>query len=286
VLVDALSGQVEEITSCDPTRNRLIATAVDSNDQRDARRLGTLARSGALHPVFVPEEPYRTLRSVVVHEQRLTRLSTESMLKVKALCRRHLVDCRGRRVYAKTARSEVLAQMPSAGARSLMASYFRVMDLARIERIGIQRDIRAIVKPIRPFKRIQTVPGVGRIVAWTFLAWLVDPGRFRTRGALKAYVGLGLKENISNWKATGRAHASRRCQRAVKRVLFLAARAAVRGKNALAKRYQARRAAGWPDRKAIRDVAATLLFAVCHVWQTGEEYSDGRVSVPTTSRTR
>ena len=38
-----------------------------------------------------------------------------------------------------------------------------------------------------------------------------------------------------------------------KRVVFIAARAAVKGKNALAERYQARLDAGWEKKKAIRD---------------------------------
>ena len=43
---DALDGVAEEIVSCDPTRNALIARAEDSNDERDAHRLATLSRLG------------------------------------------------------------------------------------------------------------------------------------------------------------------------------------------------------------------------------------------------
>jgi hypothetical protein len=104
--------------------------------------------------------------------------------------------------------------------------------------------------------------------------------------ALAAYAGLGLKQDVSNWRA-GPSHASRRGQRQVKRVLFLAARAVVRwADSAFARRYAARRAMGWEDRKAIRDVARQLLFAVCHVWRTGEEYDDARINVPLVSGAR
>jgi hypothetical protein len=66
-------------------------------------------------------------------------------------------------------------------------------------------------------------------------------------------------------------------------VLFLAARAAIRGDNAFARRYQARRAAGWDDRKAIRDIARKLLFTACQVWKTKQEYDDGRINIPQAS---
>ena len=286
LVVDAVKDDAEEIVACDPTRNRLIATADDSNDKRDARRLGTLGRTGGLHPVFVPNEPYRTLRSLVSHELRMTRLVVESKLKIKALCRRHAVRYRARGPYTKEGRARVLEELPTTSVRFQMQSHYRMLEVARTERLAVRREIRAIAKPMPLFKRLQSVPGVGPVVAWTFLAWIVDPGRFKSRSALYAYAGLGLKQNFSNWKATGAARASRRGHRGVKRVLFLAARASILRENAFRRRYQARRTAGWEDRKAIRDIARTLLSVTCHVWRTGEEYNDGRINVPDSQGTR
>ncbi len=61
---DALDGVAEEVVSCDPTRNALVSRSDSSNDRLDARRLGILDRAGATHEVYVPPEPYRTLRSL------------------------------------------------------------------------------------------------------------------------------------------------------------------------------------------------------------------------------
>ena len=155
-----------------------------------------------------------------------------------------------------------------------------MLDTFRKERVAVRRQIRIMTRPMPLFNRLQSVPGVGPIVAWTLMAWIVDPGRFKSRGAICAYAGLGLREKFTSWKRQSGAHASRRGQRALKRVVFLAARAAVRGGNAFAKRYQRRIQAGWEDRKAIRDIARTQLLAACHVWRTGEEYADGRINVP------
>jgi hypothetical protein len=58
------------------------------------------------------------------------------------------------------------------------------------------------------------------------------------------------------------------------------AKAAVRGVNAISKRYQSRIAAGWPYDKAIRDTARTILYVACAIMRTGKEYDDGRVNVP------
>ena len=41
-------------------------------------------------------------------------------------------------------------------------------------------------------------------------------------------------------------------------------------------------AEGWEDRKAIRDIARTILFVACAIWKSGKEYDDGKVGVPKT----
>ena len=90
--------------------------------------------------------------------------------------------------------------------------------------------------------------------------------------------------DLSNWKPTKRGRASKRGNRELKRAVFIAARGALRGTSALKKRYDARIAAGWEDRKAIRDIARTILFIACAIWKSGEEYDDRKVSVPKTER--
>ncbi|RLI52279.1 MAG: hypothetical protein DRO93_15330 [Candidatus Thorarchaeota archaeon] len=113
---------------------------------------------------------------------------------------------------------------------------------------------------------------------------MVDPRRFKSRSAVNAYGGLGIGQSVTNWHVVGRSRASRRGQRAVKRVLFLAGRAAIRGDNALARRYANRLKSGWEDRKAIRDVARRILFVACAMWIRKEVYRDELVSVPSPTR--
>lgn len=97
---------------------------------------------------------------------------------------------------------------------------------------------------------------------------------------LGSYAGLGLGRGITNWKPVGRARASRRGQRELKRVLFIAAEAAIKGANALARRYQSSIASGWDRKKAVRDIARTILFIASAIMRTGKEYDDDLVSVP------
>jgi len=154
----------------------------------------------------------------------------------------------------------------------------------RRERVGAARMVSKQVKKTGVMKVLGTIPGVHTKTGPAIIAWLADPRRFKSRGAKSSYGGLGLKQDVSNWKMTGRAHASKRGNRELKRALFLAARGVLKGKSALRKRYDARRAAGWEDKKAIRDIARTILFIACAIWESGEEYDDTKVSVPKAER--
>ena len=140
------------------------------------------------------------------------------------------------------------------------------------------------------------MPGLGPRTALAVAAWIADPRRFKSRSGLSSYAGLGLRQDYSNWKPTNRARASKRPQvrtfsgadrpggnRELKRALFIAAKAAINGSSSLRSRYDARIAAGWEGRKAIRDIARTILFAACACLST-DRRSGSRGRSTTTAR--
>ncbi len=277
---DALKDVADQVVSCDPTKNALVSRSDSSNDRLDARRLGVLDRAGATHEVYVPPEPYRTLRSLEHYDYMLSVDVGRTRNQLKALCRRYGVRYRGTEVYRQAGRKEFLNGMPNASLRWQMTSLYRRLDRFRLERVGAHRMVSKCTRKIRILKKLRGVPGLGPKTAPTIVAWIADPARFESRGGLSSYAGLGLKNDISNWKVTKRARASRRGNRELKRAMFLSARGALRGTSALRRRYDARIAAGWEDRKAIRDIARTILFTACAIWKSGKEYDDTKIGIP------
>ncbi len=277
---DALKDVADEVISCDPTRNAMIALAEDSSDERDARRLAILHRAGAIHEVHVVEEPYRTLRSLVHHDYKRAQDVTRVKNQIKALFRRWGICVRGAGVYRSAGRREMRKELPKGRVRWQLDSLGRLLDGLRLERQRTHRMIAKQARPIGAVKRLKTIPGIGPLTAPAIVAWIAGPERFKSRGALSSYAGLGLKQDVTHWEMVGRAHASKRGNRELKRALLLAARGALKGTSALRQRYDARIAAGWEDRKAIRDVARTILFTACAVWQKRREYDDAKVKVP------
>jgi transposase len=281
---DALKGIADEVIAADPTRNALIARAEDSTDEKDTLRLATLARNRSIHPVYVPEEPYRTFRSVVRYDHAMSRAVTATKSRVKALCRRSAIPCEGHGVYRSAGRRDARARLPNASLKWQFDSLGRQLDLLRLERLGAHRVVSKMSRKLPAVAKLKTIPGVGAIVAPTIVAWIVDPARFNRLNKVGSYAGLGLGGGVTNWKPVGRARASRRGQRELKRVLFIAAEAAIKGSNALERRYQSSITSGWERKKAIRDIARTILFIACAIMRTGKEYDDGLVSVPTDRR--
>jgi transposase len=246
------------------------------NDRLDARRLGTLSLVRATREVHVPPEPYRAPRSLVHYDHMLAEAVTRTKLQLKAMLRRYTIPCRGRSVYRRAGRKEILSGLPNACARSQPGGLCRQLDGLRLERVRACRMVSKHATKVPVIGRPRGVPGLGPRTAPTLAAWLAAPGRFRSEPGLSSHAGPGLKDDFSNWKRTKRARASKRGDRELKRALFLPARGALKGTSALRRRYDAGIAAGWDDRKAIRDVARTILFVACAVWRSGKEYDDTR----------
>lgn len=280
MLMDALADVADEVISCDPTQNPTIARDENSNDERDTAHLATLAHLGQVHPVYVPPEPYRTWRSLLIHDRRLERWTTSTKNAIKALCRRQGIRYRGQGIYEPEGRIRVVGEMKGGLLRWQVQSLYRQLDLFERERERVQGRLRREMRSRSLVARLCTVPGVGFLTAATLWAWIVDPGRFKSRNALSAYAGLGLGQGATAWKPIGRAKASKRGQRQLKRILILAANTASRSHSALGRRYQVHRDLGWEHSKAIRDLARTLLRTLCALWKMHQEYDDEQVTVP------
>jgi transposase len=278
MLHDALSDVCEEVVSCNPTHNALIARAEDSSDERDAQRLALLVRTGSVQPVYNPPEPYRTLRGLLGHDQQCQEEVTALKNRVRGMCRRHSCDGLRRKVYARDHREKALSRFDNAAVRWQVESVFRQLDLLVVERAGVTRQMKRLAADLPEVARITSIPGVGALTAWTLVAWVADPDRFLSRSKANSYAGLGIAQGVTNWRPTGRSRASRRGNRRVKRVLMIAAKAAARTETALGRRYAARLEAGWDRGKATRDLARKIFFIALSLWRNNSFYEDDRVS--------
>ena len=293
------------------------------NDRLDARRLGTLSLCGATHEVHVPPEPYRTLRSLTHYDHMLARALTRAKLQLKALLRRYGIPCRGKGVYGRTRRKDLPSGLPEACVRWQARSVYRQIDSLRLERVGAHRTVSRHARKVPIIKTLRTVPGLGprtapaegrpdrgprplqEPVRSLVLRRARPEGRHLELEADEAGPRLEARESRdqAGAPAPGEAHNAFLRSRAVTQTRSRPSRPPVRwrlaqcgtphgegrtegGRAASRRRYDARIAAGWDDRKAIRDVARTILFVACAVWRSGKEYDDTRIGTGRNDDTR
>lgn len=280
LVFDALEDVAEKVVSSDPAYNALIARDEDSDDERDARNLAKLYEIQAVREVYVPREPYVSLRSVLSHRRTVRQMATATKNRIKALARRNGLGTEGKRLYESGQRESFLTQIPTGAMRWQMQSLWRMLDGLEVELTKSKRQLAKITKRLPVVERLQSIPGVGPITSATIVARVVNPGRFKSRKALSAYAGLGLGQGVTNWQPLGPARASRRGNRELKRVLFLAAGAAARTRTALGERYRVRQRQGWSEPRAKRDLARKILYISSALWKKGTEYQDRLVNGP------
>jgi hypothetical protein len=69
------------------------------------------------------------------------------------------------------------------------------MDL---ERTRAKRTVAKLAKKLPVIEMLKAIPRIKSVGAPTLVAWIVDPGRFRSRSARSSYSGLGLGQGITN----------------------------------------------------------------------------------------
>ena len=201
----AIAAAGHECVVANPRRLRLIAESQRKSDRADAETLARLGRLDRrlLNPV-VPR-PAGAQRDLALIRNRAllvdlrTALVNRARASVKASGER-LPSCPAHRFHqvALAAVPDELRAMiePLARAIAMLASEIAIADRA----VGL-----LIRKRYPVAKRLQQVPGVGPLVALTFVLTIGDPLRFRRSRAVGAYLGLapGIRQSGERTTSTG-----------------------------------------------------------------------------------
>jgi hypothetical protein len=102
-----------------------------------------------------------------------------------------------REVYAPRQRSEWLGKIVEAGVRRRAEHYYQQLDVLRLLRQEVRRDLLAESKKHKAWKLLRQIPGIGPIRAALLVALIQTPHRFRTKRQLWTYSGLGLETHDS-----------------------------------------------------------------------------------------
>ena len=165
-------------------------------DERDARNIEDLLRTGRFPRIWVPSREERDLRQLLIHRLKLVRARTQVKNQLHALAISQGL-CWKRRLWTQKGRAELqkLPLLPWAARR-------RKDLLEELDRLdGQVRELdRAVEEAARAYPDAEllcTHPGVGRVVALAFVLKVGPVVRFLNSRKLVSYWGLNPREHSS-----------------------------------------------------------------------------------------
>jgi transposase len=218
-------------------------------------------------------------KRAVQYRQSLVQALVRLKCWIKAKCREYGVVTKGMSVYHPKNREEVIGLLPSVAQQRLRHAYARLDQIEQQEKEAVSwmLDYSRSFKPIGLFT---TVPGVGKIGACTFFAYVQTPHRFPDKHDLWSYAGLKVITPTSAGKPVGPPRLTTGGVRALKhmtRQAFLGALHANCGKNALADYYRRQFQASQNPTGARLITQRKILSILLHIWKKEEAFDPNKV---------
>ncbi len=277
----ALTPHVDEFIRCQPQHNHLISRSEKKNDRQDARRLAQLLFLDQLKPVHHPDEMFLLLREGVRSYWRSSWDLTRAKTRLKAFYLFHGIHCTGDKAYSVGGRDPLYDELEQRSANlELARCLYLQLDQARDLKAMQIRMLDQLYKPVQgEVRRVKTIPGIGRIGAYTLVAYLERGWRFSNKRQLWQYAGLGLREHKSRGKGTE--GAAKSGNRYVKNVALTAAAAISTGAvdSALWQIWKRGLAQGVDPRRIRRTLGRKVMVIAQCLLRSQQEYDDERVRV-------
>ena len=242
-----------------PFQVRHFTHALGQRNKTDALDAVVLARFGA---TFEP----RAFHPMPAAYERLRALERER-------------DALVRSATAMENRQELESESPAAQkVRTRMLRHTR----KAIEELdeAILLEIRSDDRLAEDSRRLQTVPGVGPVLAATLMGELGDLRAFGHPKQLAHFVGVAPVVRTSGSSVDGHPHMSKRGNSRVRRMLYMGAMAAIRTDTPFTRTYQHLREEGKAPLSALGAVMRKLLIVCRGVLVHGQDYNPDRVSTP------
>lgn len=162
-------------------------------DKKDARGIAQLMRLGWFRPVHCKSLPAQEVRALLTARKLLQGKLHDIEMSIRGILRGFglKVGPTTRRTYAARI-GELIEGHPTLEA--IAASLLKVRDALADEFAGFERKLRAMARQDDNARRLMTTPGVGVLVALTFVSAVDAPERFRSSRAVGPHFGLTPKK--------------------------------------------------------------------------------------------
>ena len=245
-----------------------------SGDEADARHLAHLLRLGILPEGYIYPREERAVRDLLRKRSQLVRQRTTQILSIQNLLARNLNFAASGNLIKTWQASDIdaLALLPEQ--TLALRANLAVMHCLEEQIHGLERAILERAKLREDYRALQTVSGIGKVLALTIALETGEIGRFAGPGNFASYARTVSSRRESNGKKKGEGNT--KCgNRHLAWAFVEAAHFAVRYDERIKRFYQKKSARTLPV-VAIKAVAHKLARACYHVMKSGEPFDVAR----------
>lgn len=272
---------VKRVVVSHPKTNAWIAKDPRKNDRLDAKKLADLLRMSEvtpLHEVYYPDDDDRLeFKQVVQQHGHLGQEVVVLKQKIKSRLRQQGAVARGSSVYGEKGREKWLDQVTSPAVREAIRLEYALLDKAEECEGKVEKLMEKMGSRYPEVERLDTVPGVGPVLACRFVAYIQDPHRFSSRQDLWRYCGLAVAHPMSDGKPLAYECLDRWSGnpklKDVSRKAFLGAMRS-RQENAFQRAYAASLKRTHDKTHARLNVQRKIVAVMRAVWKGGVNYQD------------
>jgi len=201
-IYDLLKPLAQALKVAHPPMLKAIAVAKKKNDKVDARMIADLLRCNLLPECYMAPVAIRDLRRVLRYRNLVVREATRMKNRIAGLLMETGTAYNKERLHGKAYFSELLGslqEVPGSVVELLKLSRGQLEFFAAIQR-RLLKGLREHADLNQRVMRLQTIPGVGEILA---LSWALEVGevkRFPSIGQAASYCGLTSAQHSSAGK--------------------------------------------------------------------------------------
>jgi transposase len=248
------------------------------NDRIDANKIARLLRGGTFPLAYVYPKGMRETRDLLRRRSFFVRLRSGLFTHLQILNIQYNLPSFPKKLAFAGNREEmdIAKRFPDVSVQQNAGA-----DLAVVERLDEQIAAlelyltrTAKVDDTQTYHRLQTIPGVGKVLALVLLYEIHDIKRFASAGQFLSYCRLVRCEHESNGKVLG--VGGRKIGNAQLRWAFGEAACLFLRSSERAKAWKQKQAKKRGEGKALAILAAKLARAVYHMWRKGEAFDETR----------
>jgi transposase len=274
---ERLLGELKfELWVGDPARIRAAAAHKAKTDKRDADLLLTLLLEKRFPKIWLPTVEQRDQRQLVVHRHRLVQVRTRAKNQLHALATNEGLYPK-KRVWSQAGQAELMALPLPPWASTRRQDWQELLGELNQRIAPLDRALQQEAQQRPEVRRLMTHPGVGPVVAMSFVLTICDPKRFENSKQVAAYLGLVPLEESSGKGRQRLGHITKQGNTMLRSLLVEAAHVASRYDEQWRRKYV--RLAMKKNRSiAAVAVARNLAVRLWWMWKLGLDYGQMKES--------